>query len=125
MRRHLVIGAFIAALMIPSPAPAQLVDQDVRCMILSAFFQNGAKEPAQKQVAATSLLYYLGRVSARVPSSSLKSVYLAQAVGLKNENAGLLMNACVKQLQSQELLMNNVRQEIARSLPKQAAPPKK
>jgi hypothetical protein len=123
MLRHLLTGAFTAALF-AAPGNAQPVDHDMRCLILGTFYQ-GAKEPAAKQAAGAAMLYYLGRVSARVPSNELKSRYLAQAKGLKTSSAGPMMNACIQQMQAQGRSIDTVRQEVARSLPKQAAPTKK
>ena len=119
MLRHSVTGAFMAALF-ATPGNAQTVDDDMRCLILGTFFQ-AAKEPAAKQAAGAATLYHLGRVSARVPSSELKSRYLAQAKGLRTASAGPMMNACIQQMQAQGRSIDAVRQEIARSLPKQAA----
>jgi hypothetical protein len=121
--RHLVAGTLIGTLLSPSPAAAQSVDQDIRCMLLSHRFKNAAKEAPQKQAAEVSAIYYFGRVAARVPTSELKSRLIAQDNRLKGQQAGPLMNACFQQLKAQERAMNAVSQEIARSAPKEA--PKK
>lgn len=125
MQRYLVPGAFIAALVLAAPGKAQSVDDDVRCLVLGTLFQNTAKEPAVKQAASAAAQYYLGRVSARVPSGELKSRYLAQVTRIKPEGAGPMMDACFKAMQAQGRAVDAVRQEIGRSLPKQASPTKK
>lgn len=125
MPHHLVSGAFLTVLLFATPVNAQTVDDDVRCLVLGTAFQNAAKEPATKQAASAAASYYLGRVSARVPSSELKRRYLAQATSLKTDTAGPMMNACFQKMQVQGRAIDAVRQEVARSLPKQAAPAKK
>jgi hypothetical protein len=125
MLGRLVPGAALAALLFSSPGNAQSVDDDVRCLLLGTLFQSTAKEPAVKQAANAATQYYLGRVSARVPSGELKARFLAQATRLKPLSAGPMMNACFKQMQAQGRAVDAVRQELSRSLPKQAAPTKK
>jgi hypothetical protein len=125
MPRHLVPGTFIVALLCATPSQAQAVDDDVRCLILSTIFQGTAKQPAVKQAASAAAHYYLGRVSARVPSGELKKRYLAQATRLKADSTGPMMNACFQKMQAQGRAVDAVRQEIGRSLPKQATPTKK
>jgi hypothetical protein len=117
-------GVIVSALLVAAPVSAQSAD-DVRCLILATVFQGSAKEPAAKQAASAAALYFLGRVSAKVPSRELKSRYLAQATRLKTQTAGPLMNACFKQMQMQGRAVDAVRQEVGRSLAKQPAPNKK
>ena len=125
MHRYLILGAFTAALLIATPSDAQSVDDDVRCLILGTLFQGAAKQPAVKQAASAVAQYYLGRVSARVPSGELKSRYLAQATRLKADSTGPMMNACFKAMQAQGRAVDAIRQEIKRSLPQQVTPTKK
>jgi hypothetical protein len=115
----------VSALLLAAPASAQSVDDDVRCLILGTVFQGGAKEPAAKQAASAAALYFLGRVSARVPSGELKRRYLSQAGRLKAQTAGPMMNACFKQMQAQGRAVDAVRREIGRSSVKQPAAAKK
>jgi hypothetical protein len=125
MHRLVFSGVIVSALLLAAPGSAQSVDDEVRCLILGAAFQGSAKEPAAKQAASAATLYFLGRVSARVPPGELKSTYLAQATRLKAESAGPMMDACFKQMQAQVRAVDAVRQEIGRSLAKQPAPTKK
>jgi hypothetical protein len=125
VHRLVFCGVILSTLLLAAPGSAQSVDDDVRCLILGTAFQGSAKEPAAKQAAAAATLFYLGRVSARVPSGELKSRYLSQATRLKAESAGPMMNACIKQMQAQGSAVDAVRQEIGRSLAKQPAPTKK
>jgi hypothetical protein len=125
MHRLVFSGMIILALLSASPASAQSVDDDMRCLVLGTVFQGGAKEPTAKQAASAAALYFLGRVSARVPPGQLKRRYLAQATRLNTQTAGPMMNACFKQMQAQGKAVDAVCQEIARSLAKQPAPAKK
>jgi hypothetical protein len=125
MPRNLIPGTFILGLLCATPSHAQTVDDDVRCLILSTVFQGAAKQPAVKQAASAAAHYYLGRVSARVPSGELKRRYLAQATRLKANSTGPMMNACFQRMQAQGRAVDAVRQEIGRSLPRQATPAKK
>jgi hypothetical protein len=94
-------GVLVSALLLGIPGSAQSVDEDVRCLSLGTAFQGSAKEAAAKQAASAATLYFLGRVSARVPPGELKNRYLVQATGLKAESAGPMMNVCFKQMQAQ------------------------
>ena len=121
MHRLVFSGMVASALLSASPASAQSVDDDMRCLVLGTVFQGGAKEPTAKQAASAAALYFLGRVSARVPPGQLKSRYLAQATRLNTQTVGPMLHACLKQMQAQGRAVDAVRQEIARSLAKQSA----
>jgi hypothetical protein len=73
MHRLVFAGVMVPALLSAVPGTAQSANDDVRCLILATVFQSRVKEPAPKQAASAAALYFLGRVSARVPSGELKS----------------------------------------------------
>jgi hypothetical protein len=125
MHRYLIFGVFTAALTIATPSDAQSADDDVRCLILGTLFQGAAKKPAERQAASAVTQYYLGRVSARVPSGEVKRRYLAQARRLKAESTGPIMNACFKAMQAQGRAVDAMRRELGRSLPQKATLKKK
>lgn len=125
MHRLVLSSVIVSALLLTAPASAQSADEDVRCLILATVFQSNAKEPAAKQAASAAALYFLGRVSARVPSREMKRRYLAQATRLNTKSAGPLMNACLKQMQMQVRAVDAVGQEVGRSLSKQPGTTKK
>jgi hypothetical protein len=117
-------GILIAmALATSSAASAQSPDQDVRCMVLSeAFKVNPKVTPPQRQAAAATSLYFLGRVSARSPVADIRARYLAQARRLQGQPLGTLMNGCVQLVQSQERALIAAKQAMIRSLTKPGTP---
>lgn len=113
MLRCRFTGMILASALLPSPAAAQSIDEDIRCMVLSNVFAKGAKDAVPREAAANSLLYYLGRVAARVPATELKSRYLAQVGALQGQALDLLMNSCFKQFRAQERAITSMSQEAA------------
>jgi hypothetical protein len=77
------------------PAAAQTIADDVRCLVLSNAFANGAAEEAQKQAAARTLVFYLGRLDAQAPQA-VKSAM--QTVKIDEKTASADMNACSARL---------------------------
>ena len=97
MFRHaLTVAAAIGIALTAAPAIAQTVEHDVRCMILSEAFSKLEKDPAKKQVAAATGLYFFGRVDAQISGTALRSQFFAQRALLRQQNAGEVMTACAK-----------------------------
>ncbi|MCA1653612.1 MAG: hypothetical protein ABR588_01030 [Sphingomicrobium sp.] len=101
-----------------APAAAQGVDQDVRCLLLSNAFAKAEKDPAKRNIAVGSGLYYFGRVDARLSGDALRNQILAQGKLLTNQNAGPLMTACAQQLQVRQRLLLTLGQSLNGAQPK-------
>ena len=119
------IRIFAAALTVifGTPAIAQSADQDVRCILAGNAFGMAEKDPAKKQLALATSLFFAGRADARLAPAQFKAQVLAQGKALSTSNAADVMTACAKTFQAKERAMQAVGQEVARS---QAQPtPKK
>lgn len=92
------LGVGLAAL----PAGAQAIDPDVRCLLVSNLFAQAEKDPAGKQMAAVSGVYYFGRVDARLSLPQVRTQMMALSKGVKQAELPVIMNACAKQMQAKQ-----------------------
>ena len=98
MFRHaLSAAAAFGIVLSAAPAIAQTAEKDVRCMILGEAFSKQEKDPAKKQIAAATGLFYFGRVDAQISGAALRSEFIAQRTVLLHQNAGEAMTACAKE----------------------------
>ena len=101
-----------------APAFAQGVDKDMRCMILSEAFSKMEKDPAKKQLAVATELYYFGRVDVQISGVALRSQFTAQKSVLQQQNAGLEMSACAKEFIShQHNLQTSIQGPVEKKAP--------
>jgi hypothetical protein len=91
-----VFGLFLAATV--SPASAQSVPSDVRCLLLSNAFakQTGAEQG--RQAAAQALIFYVGRLDGRADAAAITSAMRTQSASIDMKTAGTEMQACVARL---------------------------
>ena len=97
----LALGLFPIALASPamvSPASAQSVPSDVRCLLLSNLFSKKAEAEQARQVAAQSLIFYLGRLDGRVNPRALEAAMRSQSAAVDPKAVGPEMTACAARL---------------------------
>jgi hypothetical protein len=120
IRRTLSTASVFWITLFAAPAVAQSVEKDVRCMMVSQAFSRLEKDPAKKQLAAASALYYFGRVDAQVSGSALRNQFIAQNSVIKQQNGGEIMTGCAKDFNAhQQALQLSVQGAV------KAAPPAK
>ena len=88
----------LASAVFAAPASAQDRMSDVRCLMVSNVFAKGAKEANAKQVAASAMLFYGGRVSS-LSASQIQAAFALQQKQVTPANAGATMTACANAMQ--------------------------
>jgi hypothetical protein len=94
-------GKFAVALLIVgivSPASAQTVSEDVRCMLLSNIFAKGASDEKVRNGASLNLAFYIGRLDGRADPQGIASAMRTQASSIDQKTAGPAMDACASRL---------------------------
>ena len=81
-----------------SPASAQTVPDDVRCMLLSNMFATGARDEKARNVAAQSLGFYIGRLDGRADPQGIVTAKRAQPSSIDPKTAGPAMDVCASRL---------------------------
>jgi hypothetical protein len=97
----LALGFFPIALVLPaltSPAAAQSVPSDVRCLLLSNLFSKKAESEPARQAATQTLIFYVGRLDGRVAAPALEAAMRAQSASIDPKTAGAEMTACAQRL---------------------------
>lgn len=92
--RHLILTCGALALTLPVPVAAQTINDDVRCLLLSASFARVAKDENTRRGAAMTGAFYLGRVDGRISKPALAAAIRAQGKGLPAKEAAAAMQAC-------------------------------
>lgn len=77
-----------------SPATAQTLPQDVRCLMLSNLFGQASTDQRAREAAQKSLLYYVGRVEGRADTQTITNTMRAQAATVDPATSGTEMAAC-------------------------------
>ena len=103
--------ALPAALLAAAPATAQ-AGNDVKCLLASNLFTKAAKDPKARTAAEASKLYYLGRIHVRLNAAQFKAEMLAQQKTITPKNAGVVMNACARQMESGIKMVQSVTQQL-------------
>ena len=91
------LGKVVAAVLligVSPPVSAQSVPEDVRCLLLSNGFARGAKDERAKQVAAETLVFFVGRLDGRAAPQVLTNAMRSQATSIDPKNAGPEMTTC-------------------------------
>jgi len=88
----LACGALAVAT--PAIAPAQTINDDVRCLLLSSSFARIAKDDNSRRGSAMTGAFYLGRIDGRVSKAALTAAIRAQGKGLPAKAAETAMRAC-------------------------------
>jgi hypothetical protein len=113
-----IIRIGIAAVLLATGAAATAQSAtDARCIILSNVFAKQAKDPATQKMAEGAMYFYLGRIGGSATAPQMKTLLDQQANTITDANAGQLMNACVKDVQTKI--------EMLQSVAKPAAQPQK
>jgi hypothetical protein len=108
-----------AALLVSSGAAGAQSASDAQCFILSNAFAAQAKEADAQKAAEASIYFYLGRIRDGATGTQLKSLFDAQAKTITQANASTLLNACIKNVQEKQQLV----QSIAPKAQQPAPPP--
>ena len=83
---------------IASPASAQTVPEDVRCMLLSNIFAKGAADEKVRNRAAQNLAFFMGRLDDRSDPQGIVSAIRIQASSIDAKTAGPAMEACASRM---------------------------
>ena len=110
--RSLVAAVLLTA---AAPAAAQPADQDVRCVLAGNAFGATEKDPARKQLALATALFFGGRVDARLSPAQMKAAVTVQGRALTTARLPETMTACAAQFQAKERAMQAIGQEVARA----------
>lgn len=97
----LALSLLLAAPSFPATAanaPAANPPSDVRCLLLSNAFSKSANNEQAKQVAAQTLLFYVGRLDGRMAPAALESAMRTQSASIDPKTAGAEMTACASRL---------------------------
>jgi hypothetical protein len=81
-----------------SPASAQTVSEDVRCMLLSNIFANGASDEKARNAAGQNLAFYIGRLDGRADPQVIATAMRVQASSIDPKTSGPAMDACASRL---------------------------
>jgi hypothetical protein len=116
--RILLAGALLAA---ATPASAQALDPDVRCMLVSNLFAQAEKDPQRKQLSAISSVFYFGKVSARLNPAQIKQQLQLLDKAVKPAELPAVMTNCAKQFQAKQQAFLALGRSVAPKAP--AGPP--
>ena len=97
-----------AALLTSSGAAAAQSATDAQCFILSNAFAAQAKDANAKDAAHASVFFYLGRIREGATGPQLKALFDAQAKTITQANAGSLLDACIKTVQTKQELIQSI-----------------
>ena len=112
MRIRRMASLAAVALLTSAPAAAQATN-DVKCLMASNLFSKAAKDPKARTVAEAAKFFYLGRLSGRISEQQLRAQMQAQAKTITKANAGNVMNACTRQMQSGAAMIERVGKQLA------------
>lgn len=117
VRRILAASAAFGLVLTGAPAMAQTAEKDLRCLILSEAFSKVEKDPAKRQIAAATGLFYFGRVDAQISGAALRNQFMAQKSVLQQKNAGETMTECAKEFISHQRALQAIVQGAAVVVP--------
>lgn len=100
----LLCGALACA--VPASALAQTVNDDTRCMLLSAGYARLAKDENSRRSASMTGAFFLGRLSGRLSGAALTAAIRAQGKGLSAKQAEPAMRACAARAAAAEKQMS-------------------
>ncbi|WP_420141747.1 hypothetical protein [Sphingomonas sp.] len=101
MRSRIIAAALVTAAG-AAALPAQTIDRDVRCLMVSNVFAQAEKDAKKKQLALASSFFFMGRIDGRLQPSQLKTQLQAQARTLNNKTIGQTMDGCAKIVQASQ-----------------------
>jgi hypothetical protein len=89
-----ILACAALAFTVPAAAPAQTVNEDVRCLLVSTGFSRQTKDENVRRASAMAASFYLGRLNGRLAPPALTAAIRAQGKGLPARQAGEVMRAC-------------------------------
>lgn len=98
----LLAGVTLASVLAVTPAAAQTVADDARCLLVSSTYARSAKDPKARSVAQASSAFFLGRIDGRYPPAALKAALAAELKLVNPANASGIMNACAARVAQAE-----------------------
>ena len=93
-----------------------------RCLLAANVFARADKDPGQRQIAAATSVFFLGRLDARISTEQLKAAVTAQAKTMPASTLSPTMNACFKRVAAKGVAMRGF---TAGSAPAKPIAPKK
>ena len=112
MMRYSILAA-IGIGLVAVPATAQAIDPDVKCMLVSNLFSQAEKDPARKQLAAASGIFYFGRVDAHLSLPQLRAQMIALDKAVKAADLPGVMTDCARKLQAKQKAFDDMRRALA------------
>lgn len=97
-----------AALLMSSGAVSAQTATDAQCLLLSNAFGGSAKDADSQKTAQAAVYFYLGRIGDRMTAAQLKALFGQASKSITQANAGTLMDACVKNVQTKMDLVQSV-----------------
>ena len=64
-----VVSLVLASILVVSPAHAQTVNDDVRCLVVTSAVGEQAENEPTRKVANLTAAFYMGRLDGRVPAT--------------------------------------------------------
>ncbi|MEH3159070.1 MAG: hypothetical protein PGN08_09130 [Sphingomonas taxi] len=102
---------------VPAQAQAQAqpqgVNEDVRCLLLSASFARLAKDDNSRRGSAMTGAFYLGRLDGRIGKPALTAAIRAQGKGLPAKEAETAMRTCAARATAAEQQMSALTRSAA------------
>jgi hypothetical protein len=107
MKRNL-IAVGLLLLGAATPAAAETIQEDVRCILLSGMFIKAAKDEKGQQIARLTGAFYLGRIEGRADAKVLAEALRTESKAIDGKTAGTLMDACAAKLGHAQQTMNDL-----------------
>lgn len=89
---------FLPFLAAAAPPPDPVAVADARC-VMAMGSALGAKDPNAKQLALTTLVYFLGRIDGRAPGFDIKPTGDAEIKKITEKERQALIDSCIGQVQ--------------------------
>lgn len=122
----MIAGAALAACAITAPVAAQTVDDDVRCLLAANVFARAEKDPAKRQNAIASSIFFLGRLDGRISTEQLKVAVAKQVKTMPAASLGPTMTDCFKRVVKKGIAMHDFNVgPVGQKPPAKANPPAK
>jgi hypothetical protein len=81
-----------------APPPDPATTADVRCVIVVGSALD-TKDPQVKQLAFSTMLYFLGRIDGRAPGFDIKGAWDAEMKKITGKERKALIDSCIDQVQ--------------------------
>lgn len=92
--KSILLGVCAAAILLPTAAWAQSVDDDVRCLLLGTGFARAAKDANSRRASALTAAFYLGRLDGRMTGPALVAAVKRLGSGMPTAQATPIMRTC-------------------------------